>query len=162
MHEKNGVAMTDTSSPVGVADGASSGAGSHFTQWVRRRVDRWNRNRRMIRELSRLDEYERACVLSDFGLTEQDLFAIASGPELPADLWRKVMARLGLDPQSTRAAPEVLRQLTRTCTTCSERRRCQRLLSAHAAPDDHHAFCPNAAAFDAMLSRTPTPAPRHP
>lgn len=151
--------MPHARSPALVAREARSGAVSRLAGWMRGRLDRWSRNRRLLRELARLDDHERACVLSDFGLTEQEFLVIAGGPELPMDLWRKVMVRLGLDPERIPEAPEVLRQLSRTCTTCSERRRCQRLLSARHSRDDHRAFCPNAAVFDAMLRRAPRSVP---
>src|SRR5258708_39544525 len=65
------------------------------------------------------------------------------------ELLDQMLARLGID--SARLPVEDLRDMTWTCTTCPDKRKCREWL-ADVAETDFHAFCPNAAPLDHALA----------
>lgn len=123
---------------------------SSLLQGARHRFDAWAHARRLSRDLERLGAYERQCVLADFGLTEQELPLVAGLHAQRGDLWKQMMARLGLDPAQAEKV-DGLRDLQRMCAKCKSQARCQKWCSVAFPLEGYRAFCPNAFTFDLML-----------
>jgi hypothetical protein len=101
-------------------------------------------------------------VLTDVGLVRSQIDPLLAGGVGSRRLLDDMLARLGLD--ADRLPVESLRDMTWTCTTCPDKRRCRRWLSG-SEDSDFHTFCPNAEQIDSALAaakpagwRPPAPA----
>jgi hypothetical protein len=110
---------------------------------------RWLQRRREIAELCTCDalrheisEYARIATELGVSLGELDQL-VRSGPHA-ADELPKMMASLGLDAKAiARAQPLVIRDLTRVCALCEQKKQCNRDLAAGTAAQHYTEYCPN-------------------
>jgi uncharacterized protein YjiS (DUF1127 family) len=88
-------------------------------------------------------------VLADVGLVRSQIEPLIAGCAGSRELLDQMLARLGID--AARLPVEDLRNMTWTCTTCPDKRKCGEWL-ADIAETDFHAFCPNAEQLDHALA----------
>src|ERR1700674_331071 len=120
-------------------------------EWWRR----WTRARSDLFELQSCgpDQVER--IAQDLDMSVSELRVVVAHGRDGADLLRRRMAALHLDPDELgRSDPATLRDLQKLCTMCRSRGRCARDLAQESADPDWQGwreYCPNAATLD-MLS----------
>lgn len=103
-------------------------------------------------ELRRCDSDEVARVARELNISPRELTALAGkGPESAA-LLGKMLAALGLDPDSPPLKDPLLkRDLQRLCVACDHKRQCAHELAAGTAAEHYRDFCPNAYTLDVLL-----------
>lgn len=116
---------------------------SHF-------VDGRRERKQLQRELAQLAAMGSLdAVLADIGLVRSQIEPLVSGCAGSKELLDQMLVRLGIDP--ARLPAESLRDMTWTCTTCPDKRKCcEWLFSIEQV--DFHSFCPNAAQLDHALA----------
>jgi hypothetical protein len=87
-------------------------------------------------------------IANDMGMTPAELRALAMNGPGAADLLKKMLIALKVDPTALSEIDQHLTwDLQRLCITCEEKRRCERELTAGTATTNMHEFCPNATAL---------------
>lgn len=123
---------------------------SHALSTLHARLRDWWRTQN---ELSLLDSKEIGRVAEDLGLSRDALKdLVARGPDA-ADLLYERMQALGISKADVdHAAHGMLRDLQRTCASCSEKGVCEKDLAKH--PDDPvwKSYCPNAVTLESFAS----------
>ena len=124
---------------------------------LRQTLDRFidgRRKRRQLRcELAQLEAMGSLdAVLADAGLARSQIEPLIAGCAGSRELLGQMLVRLGID--AVQLPVESLRDMTWTCTTCPDKRRCREWLSG-AEEAEFRAFCPNAAELDHALSYQP-------
>jgi uncharacterized protein YjiS (DUF1127 family) len=119
----------------------------HFADRTRKRMQL----RRELEQLEALGSLD--AVLADAGIVRSQIEPLITGCAGSRDLLDKMLARLGID--AAQLPVESLRDMTWTCTTCPDKRKCRKWL-AGIEEADFHAFCPNAEQLDhAMAAAAP-------
>ncbi|HZD88475.1 MAG TPA: DUF6455 family protein [Pseudolabrys sp.] len=91
----------------------------------------------------------------DIGISASELRRLARHSEHDADLLRRRMAALNLDPAEVAEAERAtFLDLERVCTLCARKGRCRRDLTAHPDDADWEDYCPNVATLK-MLDALP-------
>ena len=117
---------------------------AHFVEGRRKR---W----RLQRELAQLEALGSLdAVLADAGLVRSQIEPLIAGCAGSRELLDKMLARLGID--AAQLPVESLRDMTWTCTTCPDKRRCREWLSG-LEDTEFRSFCPNAEQLDYALSK---------
>jgi uncharacterized protein YjiS (DUF1127 family) len=112
---------------------------SRFAEGARKR-------RKLKRELAQLAAMGSLdAVLADVGLVRSQIEPLVAGCTGSRSQLDKMLARLGIDPAQLPVETE--RDMTWTCTTCPDKRRCRKWL-ARFEGTDFRSFCPNAAQLD--------------
>jgi hypothetical protein len=124
-------------------------------QDLRQTFDRFvdgRRKRRQLRcELAQLEAMGSLdTVLADAGLVRAQIAPLIAGGAGSKELLDRMLARLGID--AAQLPVEGLRDMTWTCTTCPDKRRCREWLSG-AEQGAYRSFCPNATELDHALSK---------
>ena len=115
---------------------------AHFVEGRRKR---W----RLQRELAQLEALGSLdAVLADAGLVRSQIEPLIAGCAGSRELLDKMLARLGIDV--AQLPVESLRDMTWTCTTCPDKRRCRKWLSGF-EDAEFRTFCPNAEQLDYAL-----------
>ena len=136
-------------------------------QTISQFIDGRRKRRRLQLELAQLEALGSLdAVLADAGLVRSQIEPLIAGCTGSRELLDQMLARLGIDPAELPV--EDLRDMTWTCTTCPDKRRCREWL-ADIEQTGFHAFCPNAEQLDhaqavaAPAGRRPSvpPAPAH-
>ena len=123
-------------------------------QDLRRAISRFVESRRKRRQL-RLELAQLAAmgsldaVLADVGLARSQIEPLVEGCAGSRELLDRMLDRLGID--ADRLPVENLRDMTWTCTTCPDKRKCRHWL-AEAGETDFRSFCPNAEQLDHALA----------
>jgi len=91
--------------------------------------------------------------LADIGITRRQISVVARSHGAPK-LLRMMMSRLGIPETALAEDPALFRRLERECITCYSRSRCRRWLCSDQRTDEYKRFCPNAAEFEELVSRT--------
>ena len=117
-----------------------------FAQWLQH-------HREVSRDRScAMDEYAR--IAHDLGLSKGELSELTNLGSHAADELPKMMAALKLDAKAiARAQPRVMRDMSRVCAHCQDKRRCNDAIMEGTAPDTHADFCANAPTFDALAAQ---------
>ena len=103
-------------------------------------------------ELAHCGADEVKAMAKDLGMTSADLRELASKGPHSADLLRRMLVALKVDPKVLDQMDQrVTRDLQRLCTTCGDKRRCQHELAAGTAVHNMHEFCPNAVTLKALF-----------
>ena len=127
-----------------------------FSRTMSRFVDGRRKRRQLERELAQLAAMGSLdAVLADVGLVRSQIKPLIEGCAGSRDLLDQMLARLGIDP--AQLPVETLRDMTWTCTTCPDKRRCRKWLS-DIGETDFHSFCPNAAPLDQFSCHRDPPA----
>ena len=91
-------------------------------------------------------------IANDLGMTPVDLRELASKGPGAADLLKKMLLALKVDPKALSEIDQhVTRDLQRLCTTCGAKRRCKHELAAGTAVKNMHEFCPNAVSLETLF-----------
>ncbi len=126
-------------------------------QSIGRFVEGSRKRLRLQRELADLEALGSLdAVLADAGLVRSQIDPLIAGCADSRELLDKMMVRRGID--AAKLPVESLRDLTWTCTTCPDKRRCRAWL-AGTEPTEFRSFCPNAAELDHLLSQQRLPSP---
>ena len=88
----------------------------------------------------------------DLGLTPADLRELAGKGPRAADLLKRMLIALKVDPKVLGEIDQrATRDLQRLCITCGDKRRCEHELAAGTAATNMHEFCPNAVSLEALF-----------
>jgi hypothetical protein len=135
-------------------------AGAALTRLTRNlglTLDAWREHARLKREFAALEargELDRT--LADTGIAPSDVPRLMHTHPGTSRQLGEMMRRLGIDraklPRTTPMA-ESLREMEWRCGECADWRKCREWLAAGNPPETYRAFCPNAAALDALRCR---------
>jgi hypothetical protein len=111
----------------------------------------WLKRRRDIREMRELDGGEFAKIARDLSLSATDLdTCVHQGPHA-ADELSNLLTLLGVDGDVlSRTQPVMMRDMTRVCASCQQKRRCSRDLSSGSSAEHYEEYCLNAPAIDGL------------
>jgi len=112
-------------------------------------------------ELGQCGQEEVMRIAKDLGLPVSDLRGLAAKGPGSADILKKMLLALSVDPQAlAKTDPVVMRDLQRLCILCSHKGRCQHELARGTAAEHFREFCPNAYTLDALFKEEEQPS-RH-
>lgn len=117
-----------------------------FSNWLRRRRD--------IREMRELDGSEFAKIARELNVptAELDTF-VQQGPHASDEL-SHLLKILGVDRDFiSKTQPLALRDMTRVCASCQQKRRCNRDLGTGASTQRFEEYCLNAPAIDEFRTK---------
>lgn len=93
-------------------------------------------------------------IAKDLGISAGELRAMASKGPGAADLLKKMLVALKVDPAALmQSDPATMRDLQRLCIACTNKKRCQHELAEGTAAEHFHEFCPNAFTLDAVFKQ---------
>lgn len=119
-------------------------------------VNKYRRGTGVHKEFQQCGPDEVMQIARDLGVTASELRAIASKDPGGADLLKKLLAALHVEPnQISKANPGVMRDLQRLCVSCADKKRCRNELAAGTAAERFHDYCPNAYTLDALFKEKP-------
>ena len=123
----------------------------NLQQSIGRFVEGRRQRRQLQSELAQLEAMGSLdAVLADAGLVRSQVAPLIAGCAGSREMLDKMLARLGID--ADQLPVESLRDMTWTCTTCPDKRRCREWL-AGTEQTEFRTFCPNAAELDYALSK---------
>ena len=103
-------------------------------------------------ELANCGPDEVRAIASDMAMTPADLRELASKGPGAADLLKKMLVALKVDPKELNQIDQrVTRDLQRLCISCQTKRRCEHELAAGTAARNMHEFCPNAVSLETLF-----------
>ena len=128
-------------------DVAGQSIANAFAEWVRLcRVALGARD-----ELAVASPEEVARIARELGVRPPDLATAMSGWPASAALLRRMLAALGIDPDSPVVTDHAaLGELQSACAACTSKDDCARDLDRGTAGDNLYAYCPNARALDSI------------
>jgi len=111
----------------------------------------WLRRRRDIREMRELDSSEFAKIARELNVPTTDLDTfVHQGPHASDELLQ-LLALLGVDKEVlAKTQPVALRDMTRVCGSCQQKRKCDRDLSTGASAQHYEEYCLNAPAIEEL------------
>ncbi len=117
-------------------------------------VDGRRKRRQLQRELEQLAVMGALdAVLADIGLARSQIEPLIAGCTGSGELLDQMLARRGID--AAQLPYETLRDMTWSCTTCTDKPQCRAWLS-DVEEAEFRTFCPNAAQLDyALLKQRP-------
>ncbi|WP_213736940.1 DUF6455 family protein [Bradyrhizobium sp. dw_411] len=114
----------------------------------------WLKRRRDIREMREFNSDELTRVASELNVTTADLDTLVHQGPHAADELPTLLTLLGVDKEAlAEKQPVVLRDMTRVCTSCQQKRRCDRDLSSGTSAQHFEDYCPNASAIDELRTK---------
>jgi hypothetical protein len=130
-----------------------------IADWIKKYRQAVNLNN----ELARCSPDEVKTMATDLGLTPSDLRTLAAQGPGAADLLKKMLIALKIDPHILdEIDPLTARDLQRSCILCGEKRRCKQELAAGTAASNMHEFCPNAVTLESLFKAgSAQPVPVH-
>jgi transcriptional regulator with XRE-family HTH domain len=126
-------------------------------EWILNTVAEWVKKYRyaagLRAEFDRCGPDEVADIARELGITPKELYRLAlKGPEA-ADLLKKMLLALGVDPKTLAGRdPILMRDLQQICITCGHKKQCSHELAADTAAKNYLAFCPNAYTLETLFS----------
>ena len=91
-------------------------------------------------------------IARDLRIDRSELVRMAKKGPHAADLVKKLLVALGIDPDSLEHDdPFTMRDLKRLCTNCTDKKQCQFDLTNGIISDNFRDYCPNAFTLDALL-----------
>jgi hypothetical protein len=108
----------------------------------------WLRHRREVRELHQLDSGEFAKIARELDMAPADLDTLVHRGPHAADELPQLLTSLGLDKDLiSRTQPVALRDMERVCSSCQQKRKCDRDLKAGRSAQHYDEYCLNASAI---------------
>jgi hypothetical protein len=92
-------------------------------------------------------------IAKDLGVPVSELRTLATKGPGAADLMKKMLIALRVDPNLVDTNPAVMRDLQRLCVVCSQKGRCEHELAKGTASEHYREFCPNAYTLDALFKQ---------
>ena len=94
-----------------------------------------------------------ASIARDLKVSPRELVHLANkGPDA-ANLLRKMLLALGVDPEALASKdPAITQDLQRLCIICGHKKQCQHDLAAGTAAQNYQNYCPNAFTLDALFN----------
>jgi hypothetical protein len=106
------------------------------------------------KDLANCGPDEVRALANDLGLSPTDFRELASKGPGAADLLKKMLVALKIDPKALNEIDQrVTCDLQRLCITCRVKRRCKNELAAGTAAKNMHEFCPNATSLETLFRR---------
>ncbi len=122
---------------------------SRLTRWWKN----WTGNRAGRAELDNLGSQELGNIARDVGASPHELRALAGKWPDSADLLTRRMATLHLDPgEIARSQPTVSSDLTKLCSLCRDKNRCEHDLNSGTTSPRWQRYCPNSATLAALVA----------
>lgn len=123
--------------------------GRSFTDAVCDRWAEWRARRARVAELAGCGTAEAGRIARDLHLPAGELKLLAGRDAGSADLLYVRLAALGMSAEKIQVTmPEVLRDMQRCCSGCTEKERCAHELEN--VPGAPMAYCPNSDTLDAL------------
>jgi hypothetical protein len=114
----------------------------------------WLRRRRDIREIRELGNGEVAKIARELNIQPADLDTLVHQGPHAADELPGLLARLGIDRDLlAKTQPLVLRDMTRVCTSCQQKHRCNRDLDAGTSAQHYAEYCLSASTIDDLKTK---------
>jgi hypothetical protein len=114
----------------------------------------WLRRRRDIREMRELDDSEFAKIARELNVPATDLDTFVHQGPHAADELSHLLTLLGVDKEGlAKTQPLVLRDMTRVCTSCQQKRECDGDLSTDASTQHYEEYCLNAPTIDELKTK---------
>ena len=111
----------------------------------------WLKRRRDIREIREFDSGEFARIASELNVPTADLNTLVRQGPRASDELSQLLTLLGLDKDVlAKTQPLTLRDMTRVCASCQQKRQCNRDLSTGASVQHYKEYCLNAPAIDEL------------
>jgi hypothetical protein len=114
----------------------------------------WRRRRSDIREIRELDSGEFAKIARELNVQPTDLeTSVHQGPHA-ADELPGLLELLGIDTDLlAKTQPLVLRDMTRVCASCQQKRRCNRDLGTGTSAQHYAEYCLSASTIDDLQTK---------
>jgi hypothetical protein len=114
----------------------------------------WRRRRSDIREMRELDSREFAKIARELNVQPTDLDTFVHQGPHAADELPGLLELLGIDTDLlAKTEPLVLRDMTRVCTSCQHKRRCNRDLAAGTSAQHHAEYCLSASTIEDLKTK---------
>jgi hypothetical protein len=114
----------------------------------------WLQRRRDIREIHEFDHNELAKVARELNVATADLDTLVHQGPHAADELSTLLTLLGVDTETlAKTQPLVLRDMTRICASCQQKRRCDRDLGHSSSAQHFEDYCLNAPAIDELRTK---------
>jgi hypothetical protein len=114
----------------------------------------WRRRRADIREIRELDSRESAKIARELNIQPRDLDTLVRQGPHAADELPDLLALLGIDRELlAKTQPLALRDMTRVCTSCQQKHRCNRDLAAGTSAQHYAEYCLSASTIDDLKRR---------
>jgi len=114
----------------------------------------WRKRGRDIRDMRELDSNEFAKIARELTVPATDLdMLVHQGPHASDELLR-LLTLLGVDKELlSKTQPLALRDMTRVCASCQQKRQCNRDLRTEASAQHYEEYCLNAPAIEGLNTK---------
>ena len=114
----------------------------------------WLKRRRDIREMREIGSGERARIAHDLNVPTADLDTLVHQGPHASDELLQLLTLLGVDKNVlAKTQPLVLRDMTRVCASCQQKRPCNRDLGTGASAQHYEEYCLNAPAIEELKTK---------
>jgi hypothetical protein len=114
----------------------------------------WLKRRRDIREMREISSGERARIAHDLNVPTADLDTLVHQGPHASDELLQLLTLLGIDKNVLETTqPLALRDMTRVCASCQQKRQCNRDLSTGASAHHYDEYCLNAPAIGELKTK---------
>jgi hypothetical protein len=113
----------------------------------------WLKRRRDIREMRELDSGEFAKIASELNVPTAELDTLVHQGPHASDELLQLLTLLGVDKDVLGNTPLALRDMTRVCASCQQKRQCNRDLSTGASAQHYEGYCLNAPAIEELKTK---------
>ena len=111
----------------------------------------WRRQREDIREIRELGRREFAAIARELDIQPTDLDTLVRQGPHAADELSGLLTILGIDRDLlAKTEPLVLRDMTRVCASCQQKRRCNQDLAAGTSAQHYAEYCLSASTIDGL------------
>jgi hypothetical protein len=114
----------------------------------------WLKRRRDIREMREIGSGERARIAHELNVPTADLDTLVHQGPHASDELLQLLTLLGVDKNVLEATqPLALRDMTRVCASCQQKRQCNRDLGTAASAHHYEEYCLNAPAIGELKTK---------
>ena len=114
----------------------------------------WLKRRRDIREMREIGSDERARIAHDLNVPTADLDTLVHQGPHASDELLQLLTLLGVDKNVLETTqPLALRDMTRVCASCQQKRQCNRDLSTGASAHHYDEYCLNVPAIGELKTK---------
>jgi hypothetical protein len=114
----------------------------------------WLKRRREIREMREIGSGERARIAHELNVPAADLDTLVHQGPHASDELLQLLTLLGVDKELLeKTQPLALRDMTRVCTSCQQKRQCNRDLNAGTSEQHYEEYCLNAPVIEEVKTK---------